>query len=97
MTNDEIERIAESLGAKHHASFDSWIFPNGREVFFDPYTNWADTGLVLEAYLKLVIDDIYKDPDFDIHSVSLDITGWHKRPKEAICQAYLSSIEGNRS
>lgn len=106
MNNESIAAIAESLDCRHSRVNDGYIlvdvFGNVRK--FDPYINWADTGLVLEALRKKVMR-------LEIEGDFLYFTLWPDAPTErsgprvevdatnlqaAICKAYLSSIQEHR-
>jgi hypothetical protein len=96
MNNNDIKEIGESLNLRHSRVHEGYIIVDmfGNVRIFNPDTNAADSFMVLEAYLKLIDEQTHKDPAFDIHHVSLEVTGWRKHPKEAICTAYLTMIRG---
>ena len=102
----DIKKIAEGLGCferitqcKHHLSV---MTKEGVLGSFDPLNNWNDTGLVLEALIKIepsiaITDQSYKQTKeisiAEIYCGGEEIIGiaQGKNLQEAICKAYLAT------
>jgi hypothetical protein len=102
MNNNDIVLIAESLSLKPFRYYKGSVLLDNA-VIFDPYTNWADTGLVLEALVKKCEEESleFKITEGELYIGRGNWGGFEyefegKFSQESICQAYLSSIEEHR-